>query len=359
MIVLTGGGTGGHIFPLISVVEELKKRGIDSIAWVGGKGGEEEKWAKDLGIIFFGIRTGKLRRYLSVRNFLDVINVISGILSSYFILRKLKPGVLFSKGGFVSVPPAVAARFLRIPVLTHESDLSPGLATRIISRFADIVFTSFEETGKYLKTEKLLFSGNPVRRLIKEADPERGKSFLRFKNDLPVVTVIGGSLGAERINRVVWSMVETRKLEFNLVHQCGAGKIRNIRIDLPNYRMFEFLKERVGDVLACSDIIVSRAGAGALYEIGYLGKPSILIPLSKGASRGEQILNAKYFSNMGASIIIDEKQMTPEFLYNKINNILARKGKLEEMGRNARALIKPDGEILIADYIMSYYNNRR
>jgi len=360
MVVVTGGGTGGHIFPLISIIEELRRRDVRDIVWIGKRMGEEEKWSEEFGITFFGIRAGKLRRYLSLKNLFDVINILAGFFQSYLLLKRLRPRVLFSKGGFVSVPPALAAHLLRIPVLTHESDLSPGLATRIISRFAEVIFTSFEETGKYLNAEDVVFSGNPIRGLIKEAEANRGKEFLGFENDLPIVTFLGGSLGAEKLNRTVSKMVETLDIKFNIVHQCGSRKlgekISSIKGKVKNYRVFQFLKEHMGDVLAASDLIVSRAGAGAIYEIAYLEKPSILIPLSRSASRGEQVLNARYFSEKRAAIYIDEEQLTPEYLYSKIIEILDDREKLEEIGRNARKIIKPEAEVLIVDYIVKYLN---
>jgi len=351
MIAITGGGTGGHIFPNISIVEELKIRGEKNIVWIGEKGGKEELFAKKLNIPFYGIKAGKIRRYFSLKNFSDLFLVVLGFFQSLFLLSKLKPKLLFSKGGFVSIPPAFAARVLRVPVLTHESDINPGLANRLISKASYAVCTSFKETSPYFPGKRVFYTGNPVRKVIKDGNSKRGKIFLGFKEDLPFVMVVGGSLGAQSINNTIYKIVDNYDLPFNLVHQCGRGNLNNTFIKIKKYRQYEFLGKEIGDVMAVSTLIISRAGAGALYEISYLGKPSILIPLSKTASRGEQVDNAKFFEENGASIVILNDDLNEKILFKTVCNLLENKNTLVEMGKKAFRLLNHNAEEKIVDII--------
>jgi UDP-N-acetylglucosamine--N-acetylmuramyl-(pentapeptide) pyrophosphoryl-undecaprenol N-acetylglucosamine transferase len=352
MIAVTGGGTGGHIFPNVAVIEELKKRGVTDICWIGDRRGKETEWAHDLGVVFHGIRTGKLRRYFSLQNLADTVNVLIGIVQSYRILKKSEPTVLFSKGGFASVPPAIAAGLLRIPVITHESDIHPGMATKIIAKRARAVCVSFKKAAASFEGKEVYYTGNPMRATIRSANRERGKSFLHFTEDLPVVTVLGGSLGASSLNSAIFKMLEEVELPFNLVHQCGQGHARHFESGHSRYRQYEFIADEMGDVFAASDLIISRAGAGALYEIGCLGLPSILIPLPKSKSRGEQIDNARFFHENGASQIIEDGQMSGRLLAETVRDLLADTNLLGEMGQNATKLCKRDAEREIADILM-------
>ena len=358
MIAVTGGGTGGHIFPILAVIEELRRIGEERIIWIGHRGGIEENWAKKFNVPFYGIYTGKLRRYLSLRNLIDLFGVVLGTFQALFILKKLKPAVLFSKGGFVSVPPAVAAWILGIPVVTHESDISPGLATRFIARFSSAVCVSFEKTADFFPSKKVIHTGNPVRTVIKKGDAGRGIRRLGFDETLPIVTVVGGSLGSWSINRAVREMLSSFELPFNLVHQCGRG---NATGGSPSgrYREVEFLEEDVGDVLAASDLVVSRAGSGALHEIGYLKKPSILIPLSRGASRGEQISNARFFEENGAAVVLENYQLSARSLYEYIMTLLGDSKRLSSMGERAASLCRRDAENQIARVIVDVVKQKR
>jgi UDP-N-acetylglucosamine--N-acetylmuramyl-(pentapeptide) pyrophosphoryl-undecaprenol N-acetylglucosamine transferase len=354
MIAVTGGGTGGHIFPNVAVVEELKRRGVSQICWIGDRRGGEREWARILDVEFFGIRTGKLRRYVSVRNVADIFNVFAGIVQSYLVLRRKRPAVLFSKGGFVSVPPAIAARLLHIPVVTHESDMHPGMATKIIAKTARAVCVSFENAASFFEGKEVLYTGNPIRERIKSADGERGRQFLAFSEDLPVVTVLGGSLGASSLNDAVMGMPGEPERTFNLVHQCGRGHATEKQREDSRYRQYEFIADEMGDVLAASSLIVSRAGAGALCEIASLALPSILIPLPTSKSRGEQIDNADYFREKGAALVIEDEKLNSRLLYERINDLLADKTLLTAMGRSASALYRKDAEREIARILMSY-----
>jgi UDP-N-acetylglucosamine--N-acetylmuramyl-(pentapeptide) pyrophosphoryl-undecaprenol N-acetylglucosamine transferase len=352
MITVTGGGTGGHIFPAVAVVEELQKMGVSEICWIGDSGGREREWAKALGVDYFGIRTGKLRRYFSLRTVTDGLSVLVGILQSGRILKRLEPAVLFSKGGFVSVPPALAARRLHIPVVTHESDLHPGLATRIIARSARAICVSFEKSADFFEGKRVEVTGNPVRKQIQSADRDRGLRFLHFEERLPVVAVLGGSLGASSLNGAVRDMRGTGPLRFNLVHQCGRGNGSQGFGDDGRYRCFEFIEEEMGDILAASDLIVSRAGAGALFEIACLGKPSILVPLPRSKSRGEQIANARYFQEHGASRMIEDDELGGGVLASTISELLGDDEGLQAMGLRARGLCTKDGARRIVDVLL-------
>jgi UDP-N-acetylglucosamine--N-acetylmuramyl-(pentapeptide) pyrophosphoryl-undecaprenol N-acetylglucosamine transferase len=353
LIVITGGSTGGHIFPNISVIEELKKRGYTEIIWVGEKKGKEEKWARSMGVAFYGIRTGKLRRYLSLKNLIDLYFVVAGIFQSIFLFIKLKPSLLFSKGGFVAVPPVIAAGVLSIPIITHESDIIPGLATRIISRFARVICVSFEITEHCFTKKKVVLTGNPLRETVKYGNSKKGAGFLNFEEKLPLVLVLGGSLGASSLNDATWKMKTKYSLPFNLVHQCGKGKRREDFSHGKRYRQYDFLDREMGDVLALANLIVSRAGAGALYEFGFLKKPMILIPLPKSKSRGEQIENARHFSRKGAAVIINDEELNEDILYKTVIKLLEDEESLMKLGESAEALCTRDAEIKIANIIES------
>jgi len=354
MIVITGGGTGGHIFPNVSVIGELQRRGCENIVWVGEKCGKEEGWAERLGVRYCGILTGKLRRYFSLRNFLDIFLVCAGVFQSFFLFLKLRPDIVFSKGGFVAVPPVCAARLLRIPVVTHESDILPGLATRIIARSARVVCVSWEKTEACFPDKNVVLTGNPIRDVITRGERVRGLSFLGFHESLPVVLVMGGSLGASSLNSAAWDMRDRFDLPFNLVHQCGEGKRRRGQINDPRYRAFEFIRDEMGDVLAAADIVVSRSGAGALFEIGYMKKPAVLVPLPKSKSRGEQLHNARYFEENGAAVVLDDETLSGEILLSTIRILLQDSSRMNDMGRNAASLCAPDAAKRIVDTLESF-----
>ncbi len=351
IIAVTGGGTGGHIFPNVAVVEELRRRDVARVLWIGEKGGKEQEWAEAFGVPYYGIHSGKVRRYFSVKNLFDLFRVFIGVCQSFFILRKTCPAVVFSKGGFVSVPPVIAARLRGIPVVTHESDIIPGLATRIISRFASVVCVSFEKSDVRAKKGRVVHTGNPVRQAVKQGNADAGRNFLRFTHDGMTVTVLGGSLGASSINRAVWDMVGRCALPFNLVHQCGRGNAREGYEKNVRYRQFEFIGAEMGDVLAASDIVVSRAGAGALYEIGFMKKPSLLVPLPRSKSRGEQIANARFFQEHGASDVLSDEQLDGNRLFDRLESLLADGDGLMRMGEKAYALCSADAEKKIVNII--------
>lgn len=340
-LVLSGGGTGGHIIPNIALIHELRERFSEPVSsgesggnearspellYIGSRQGMEQKMIEEIDVPFVGITTGKLRRYFSFKNVLDFFRVPVGILQSVAILMKFRPDVIFCKGGYVSFPVAVAGWFLRIPVILHESDVSPGLANRLCARFASVVCTSFEESKKYFRKQKVHCTGNPVRRELALANADDGRKFLDFSSDLPVLLVMGGSSGAEYINQMTWRNLEQLLSHYQVAHICGKGKVQppdrlveHLKPEhqkyLSRYRSFEFLDHELKDVYAAADVMVSRAGAISLAEIDFFDKPVVLIPLGKSASRGDQILNAEAYATRHLAKVLYEGEFSDvEFL---------------------------------------------
>lgn len=305
-ICLTGGGTAGHVMPNIALAEDLLKD--YELIYIGSKEGMEKNLVKEeLAIPYFGISTGKLKRYHAMSNFIMPFEVLKGIHEAKQILKNEKVDLVFSKGGFVAVPVVVAAHQLKIPVISHEADITPGLANKINAPYSKKVCVSFEATIKHLPKEKAVYTGLPIRRNITRGDALAAKKFLQFEeNEKPNLLVIGGSSGSVFINNLIRNNLDELTKKFNVIHICGKGN-KDIRIQNDSYRQYEFLKDEMKDVYALSDIIVSRAGANILYEIVALGKLNILIPLSKRASRGDQILNASSMEDAGLSFVLLEE----------------------------------------------------
>jgi UDP-N-acetylglucosamine--N-acetylmuramyl-(pentapeptide) pyrophosphoryl-undecaprenol N-acetylglucosamine transferase len=304
LLVLTGGGTAGHVMPHVAMLQSYADAGY-AVAYIGSDG-IEKKLIKSqaVGINFYQIQVGKLRRYVSIKNLTDIFRILIGFFQSLAILRKLKPALVFSKGGFVSVPVAYAARALGIPVVSHESDLTPGLANKLIAPIASKLLYSFPESKAFLPASRSQLVGIPVRRELFQGDKKRAREFLGFKGtNLPVILVMGGSLGAQRINSVLSDALPELLIKFQIIHITGKGK--QIDVSHDNYRSYEFLNEQLGDVMELSDLVVSRAGANSIFEFLALKKPMILIPLEAG-SRGDQIQNANCFQKMGVATVLRE-----------------------------------------------------
>ena len=326
-IALTGGGTAGHITPNLALIPELKKRGFD-IIYIGSSNGMEKEIVERRNIPFFGITADKLRRYIDFKNFLMPANVVKGIGEAIKILKDNKVNVIFSKGGFVSVPVVIAAARLRIPVISHEADFTPGLANKIATPLSKKVCCNFEETLKMLG-KKGVFTGCPIRKELLSGNKKRGLEFLNFKNDKPILFVTGGSLGSKYINDLIRNNIDEILKEFNVVHSCGKGKLDN-KINRDGYRQFELLTSELPDVFAATDLVVSRAGANVIFELLALKKPNLLIPLSTKASRGDQILNANSFMRKKYSVVLlEEDQDThPELFFKKLNELKNRKDEI-------------------------------
>ena len=327
-VVFAGGGTGGHIFPGLAVAEALAKKGSFQLFWIGSSSGRDREMveAAGLNIEFRCVPSGKLRRYFSLKNITDVFKIAAGFLSSIFILKKIKPDVLFSKGGFASVPPCFAAKVLGIPVVTHESDFSPGLATRLNAKVATRILLSYSETAGLLPQAaraKTTVTGNPVRQRFFAASRERGRAFIGINSLDTVLLVLGGSTGAESVNLLVLSCLKELCARFVVVHQTG-GKTKNAPAEelaaaeelkrQGRYFEFSFIAAEMPDVLASADLVVSRAGASAVWECAAAGKPMLLIPLAKGSSRGDQIENAEWFAKRGAAVVFPESGATGQGL---------------------------------------------
>ncbi|MFK7873951.1 MAG: undecaprenyldiphospho-muramoylpentapeptide beta-N-acetylglucosaminyltransferase [Oligoflexales bacterium] len=308
-IVLTGGGTAGHVMPHIAWLKGLRAEGWD-VRYVGSCGIEKQLISQQ-NVPFYEIPVGKLRRYWSLQNFIDPFKVLGGFFWSLFYLMRLKPDVVLSKGGFVSVPVALAGWCLRIPVVIHESDVTPGLANKISQPFASQVLYSFPETEKYIssKSQWLL---PPVRSELKEGSRDRGLQWLGFSKDArPIVLVTGGSLGAARLNQAVVEELEVLLKSYRIVHLTGAGK--NLAEDREGYKSFEYLGQELADVIAAADFVVARAGANSIFEFLELEKPMLLVPLEIG-SRGDQLLNAQSFEKQGWAKILREKDLKNQLI---------------------------------------------
>ncbi|MDD3861847.1 MAG: undecaprenyldiphospho-muramoylpentapeptide beta-N-acetylglucosaminyltransferase [Candidatus Gracilibacteria bacterium] len=296
-ILLTGGGTGGHVIPNLAIIEDLKSREIAEIKYVGSKKGPEKKLIEKAGIDFEGITCGKLRRYFSFENFADFFRVPVGIFQAYKILKGYQPVVIFSKGGYVSFPVVVVAWKLKIPVILHESDVVPGLANKLCMKFAKKICISFEETKLYLNKsslKKTVFTGNPVRKSIFSGNREAGLKFTGLNQHRPVILVMGGSQGADQINKLVRSNLDELLKKFQIVHVVGRGNL-DIGIHKTGYKQYEYLDENLKDVYAICDLMISRGGANSLAEMALLKKKAVVIPLSTETSRGDQIENSRVF----------------------------------------------------------------
>ncbi len=319
-IVLTGGGTAGHVTPNIALIPELKKRGYD-IHYIGSKSGIEKTLIEECGIKYYGISSGKLRRYLDIKNFTDPFKVIKGIFEAASLMRKIKPDIVFSKGGFVTVPVILAASRKKIPCILHESDMSPGLANRICIPHAVKVCTNFPEAAKGIGENKAIVTGTPIRSELFAGNSIAGLDFCGFTANKPVILVVGGSLGAVAVNEAVRAALPKLLEKYQVVHLCGAGKLDESLNGLEGYVQFEYIKEELSNLMAAASLVISRAGANAICELLALRKPNILIPLPASASRGDQILNAASFEKQGYSIVLDEEKMTSDILADTVDKL--------------------------------------
>ncbi|MGO9310246.1 MAG: undecaprenyldiphospho-muramoylpentapeptide beta-N-acetylglucosaminyltransferase [Spirochaetia bacterium] len=349
MVAFAGGGTAGHVFPGLAVAARLGRR----VVWIGSSRGVERRLVANAGIDFRAIPAGKLRRYVSLRNFTDILKTAAGIVASLRIMRRDRPSFLFSKGGFVSVPPVLAAWLRRIPAWTHESDLDPGLATRINMRFCEKVLVSFPETLDYLPAafrSKAIVTGNPVRGALYAAQPQRGRAFVGCEDRVPLLFVIGGSLGSSFMNALVAASLARLLPRYFVVHQMGAREF--VPASRENYFPAPFFGDELPDIMAAADLVISRAGANTLAEIAALGKASILVPLSTSGSRGDQLRNAAMFGARGASLVLEEPGATPDELVAAVNSLFDGNERRAEMGRCASRLAAGRPDKAIADLIL-------
>ena len=325
-IVLTGGGTAGHVTPNIALIAGLKEQGYD-IHYIGSYEGIEKDLIEKLNIPYYGISSGKLRRYLDIKNFSDPFKVLKGYREAKKLLKKLEPSIVFSKGGFVTVPVVLAAKKRKIPAIIHESDMTPGLANRLCIPSAAKVCANFPETLNYLPKEKAVLTGTPIRKELFLGNKIKGLDFCGFSSNIPVLLVIGGSTGALKVNEAVRNLLPTLLKRFQVIHLCGKGKLDPSFQNKKGYVQFEYIGAELNHLFAAADIVISRAGANAIAEILALRIPSLLVPLSQATSRGDQILNARSMEKQGYCKVIQEDDLTQELLLQGLDEVYEQREK--------------------------------
>ena len=316
-IILTGGGTAGHVTPNIALLPKLSELGYD-IQYIGSYNGIEKDLIEPFGVPYHGISSGKLRRYLSARNLTDPFRVLKGFSEARKLIKELKPDVIFSKGGFVSVPVVLAGKRCKVPVIIHESDMTPGLANKIAIPSAAKVCCNFPETLEYLPKGKAVLTGSPIRQELLSGNKIAALDLCGFTADKPVILVIGGSLGSVVVNNAVRKSLTKLLEHFQVIHLCGKDKTDETLNGTKGYCQFEYVKDELRDIFALADLVISRAGANAICELLALHKPNLLIPLPASSSRGDQLLNARSFERQGYSVVLEEETLTPKLLLDSI-----------------------------------------
>lgn len=323
-IILTGGGTAGHVTPNLALLPSLREAGYE-IRYIGSYQGIERKLIENAGIPYDGISSGKLRRYFDLKNFSDPFRVIKGYGEAKRILKRYKPDVVFSKGGFVAVPVVLAAKHYKIPTIIHESDMTPGLANKICISSAARVCCNFPETMKYLPADKAVLTGSPIRAELLKGDRASGLSYAHLKEGKPVLLIIGGSLGSVAVNTAVRRILPRLLPSFQIIHICGKGNLDESLIGTEGYVQYEYVDAPLKHLFAAADIVISRAGANSICELLALRKPNLLIPLSAAASRGDQILNANSFAKQGFSKVLEEEAITDDTLLDAVTELYANR----------------------------------
>ena len=353
-IVFTGGGTAGHVTPNVALINEFKREGWN-IDYVGSNAGIEKEMIQTLGIPFHAVSSGKLRRYFSLKNLLEPFKIIVGIVQAFWLFHKLRPDVVFSKGGFVAFPVVVGAWLNRIPVIAHESDMSPGLANRLSFPFVNKICLTFDAAKKHFKSqEKIEITGTPIREQLFAGNRAKGLELCGFNAEKPCLLAIGGSLGAGSINQSVRKALPQLTQEFQVIHLCGKGKVDNSLKGKEGYCQFEYANEELAHLFAASSVVISRAGANSLYEILALGKAHILIPISSQVSRGDQIQNARYFQGLGISVVIQDQSLNADTLLHAVQELMLNKSdidnkikalKIESAAHKIVAIIKEQAHV--------------
>lgn len=319
-IILTGGGTAGHVTPNIALIPHLQEEGFD-IHYIGSYDGIEKKLIEDMKIPYHGISSGKLRRYFDVKNFSDPFRVVKGYGEAARLMKSLKPDVVFSKGGFVSVPVVMAAKNHKIPAIIHESDMTPGLANKLCIPCATKICCNFPEAMEHLPKEKAVLTGTPIRQELFQGDPIEAIRFTGLDANKPTILVVGGSTGSVKVNEAVRGCLDELLKTYQIIHLCGKDKVDTSYENRTGYIQYEYIKKELSSLLAFSDIVISRAGANAICELQALAKPNILIPLGSNASRGDQILNAESFEKQGFSYVLPEENLTNEALLEAVEHV--------------------------------------
>ncbi len=323
-IIFTGGGSSGHVTPNLALIDKCRKQDWE-IYYIGSKDSIEQRLINKYKIPFYHVPTGKLRRYFSWQNFIDPFKIVFGIIKSWFLVRKIKPEIVFSKGGFVAFPVVVAAWLNNIPVVSHESDITPGLANKLSFPFAKRICLAFAETKKYIKQkEHIRVTGTPIRQKFFVASKEKGLAYCGFNQDKKVILIFGGGQGANAINNAIRAALSLLLDKYQVVHLCGNNKTNPNLENKVGYRQFEYLHDELFDVMACADLVISRSGANALAELLALKKLAILIPLTRRASRGDQILNAKFANAKGLCKVIQEEDLTQESIVQAVTEVFSQ-----------------------------------
>ncbi|WP_438446315.1 undecaprenyldiphospho-muramoylpentapeptide beta-N-acetylglucosaminyltransferase [Gorillibacterium sp. sgz5001074] len=331
-IVFTGGGSAGHVTPNLALIGELRSSGWD-VDYIGSADGIEKGIIAETGVRFHAISSGKLRRYFDLKNLKDPFKVAKGVWDAYRVLSKVKPDVVFSKGGFVSVPVVAAAKLKGIPVIVHESDITPGLANKLSAPMARRVCVTFPETARHIKGDKALCTGVPVRPELFHGRADKARLELDFVRSRPVLLVMGGSLGAKAINLAVRQALPELLAQFQIIHICGKNNLDPALEGTRGYRQFEYVSAGLPDLLALADVVVSRAGATSIFEFLALRKPMLLIPLSRQASRGDQILNARSFAARGFAEVVEEEELNASVLAERVATLYSQRDRYaEKMG---------------------------
>jgi UDP-N-acetylglucosamine--N-acetylmuramyl-(pentapeptide) pyrophosphoryl-undecaprenol N-acetylglucosamine transferase len=355
-IAFTGGGTGGHIYPGLAVAAYLRHNPEYRIFWIGSRTGMDRALVEGAGLEFFGVPSGRLRRYVSLKTVPDFFRIMLGFFTARKILKKERPVLVFSKGGFVSVPPCAAAASLGIPVFTHESDYSPGLATKINAWFAcrgaGMIFTAYEDTAAFFRPgpqNRVRVTGNPVRPEFRSADPERGRAFLGLGRKDRILLVLGGSQGAGEINELVWKSRGELARWYTVVHQTGPGKTGGPEAG-NRYRPYPYIHKELPHILAAAELVLGRSGAGTVWESAAAGVPMVLIPLRGSGTRGDQVENARFFEKAGAALVLTE-DIKPQSLTLAVASIAEDEIKRKAMAAASRRIGEINGAALTADYI--------
>lgn len=333
-ILLTGGGTAGHCTPNLAIIPYLKQHGYE-VVYVGTKDGIERQIITDAGIKYYPISAGKLRRYFSLKNFSDPFKILSGYFQAKKVLNAEKPCLVFSKGGFVTVPVVFAAKSKQIPVVLHESDYTPGLANRLCIPKANKVCVSFEATSKHIGGDKCVVTGAPVRGELLSGDRKKGLDFLGFNGEKKVLLIMGGSLGAQAVNDAVDASIDELLKLFDIAHIRGKGKLNSTLNGKSGYAQMEYVSDELRDIFACTDLMLSRAGANAIFEILALNIPALLVPLPAASSRGDQVLNAKYFEQKGYSMVLDQDDVNEKTLLQNLKLLLEKSDELKNNMKNS------------------------
>ncbi|MGL5435912.1 MAG: undecaprenyldiphospho-muramoylpentapeptide beta-N-acetylglucosaminyltransferase [Lachnospiraceae bacterium] len=349
-IVLTGGGTAGHVTPNLALLPSLLERGYE-VHYIGSYQGIEKKLIENAGIPYDGISSGKLRRYFDIKNFSDPFRVIKGYTEALRLIKKYCPDVVFSKGGFVAVPVVMAAKRRKIPVIIHESDMTPGLANKLCFSHAAKVCCNFPETLAYLPEDKAVLTGSPIRKELLEGNRLTGLQYTGLSANRPIILVIGGSLGSVAVNNAVRSLLPRLLETYQVIHICGKSNLDESLIGKSGYVQYEYVDAPLRHLFAAADLVISRAGANSICEILAMRKPNILIPLSAAASRGDQILNARSFEKQGFSTVLEEESLNDETLMAAIQNTSTnRQTFIGSMGQSTLSDAVSTVMDLIAEY---------